>query len=335
MFLSKRNGYWYVFYDGDNGKKTCISTRTKIKRDAVKFLSEFQSRLQERRLKKVLPISLSEFRFHYLKYSEAVHSPKTTKGYRTTFNYLLNYFGDIQLSEIKNKKLVEYFHFRIKNTSVYAARKDLINISSCFNKAIVDNYLNENPCKGIKRFRIPEKQPLFFSECEFERLLNVIDDNEFKDIAIFAINTGLRQGEILSLEWEQVNFRDKILVLNNQNHLTKSKKIRTIPLNIKSMQILNDREQKQESNLVFGIPLTKTNQNNISKKFKYYVIKAGINPHLKFHSLRHSFASWLVQRGVSIYEVSKLLGHSDIKVTEIYSHLRAEDLRNSVNLLNN
>lgn len=63
--------------------------------------------------------------------------------------------------------------------------------------------------------------------------------------------------------------------------------------------------------------------------------KTSLNFKLNLHSLRHTFASWLVQRGVSIYEVSKLLGHSDIKITEIYSHLRAEDLRTSVNQLSN
>ena len=53
-----------------------------------------------------------------------------------------------------------------------------------------------------------------------------------------------------------------------------------------------------------------------------------------FYSLRHTFASGLVQHGVSIYQVSKLLGHADIKTTEIYAHLRAEDLRESVEMLN-
>ncbi len=73
----------------------------------------------------------------------------------------------------------------------------------------------------------------------------------------------------------------------------------------------------------------------VQNNFRKYIKEAGLNHKLNFHSLSHTFASWLVQSGVSIYEVSKLLGHSDIKVTEIYSHLRTEDLRNSVNLLNN
>lgn len=74
-------------------------------------------------------------------------------------------------------------------------------------------------------------------------------------------------------------------------------------------------------------------QDWIVHNFKKYVLKANINPKLHFHSLRHTFASWLVQAGVSIYKVSKLLGHSDVKTTEIYSHLRIEDLRNSVEKL--
>ena len=88
-------------------------------------------------------------------------------------------------------------------------------------------------------------------------------------------------------------------------------------------------------NYVFTIRKSPIKQNWIIQNFKKYVLKANINPKLKFHSLRHTSASWLVQRGVSIYEVSKLLGHSDIKVTEIYSDLRAEDLREAVEKLNN
>jgi site-specific recombinase XerD len=73
---------------------------------------------------------------------------------------------------------------------------------------------------------------------------------------------------------------------------------------------------------------------DLSKLFKRYVLRADLNPKLKFHSLRHTFASWLVQKGVSIYEVSKLLGHSDIRVTQIYAHLTLDNLRSAVELLN-
>ena len=71
----------------------------------------------------------------------------------------------------------------------------------------------------------------------------------------------------------------------------------------------------------------------ISRNFKAAVIRASLNGKYHFHTLRHTFASWLVQAGVSIYEASKLLGHSDIKTTEIYAHLQENNLSDSVNLL--
>jgi site-specific recombinase XerD len=72
----------------------------------------------------------------------------------------------------------------------------------------------------------------------------------------------------------------------------------------------------------------------VSHKFKYYVYEARFSDdRLHFHSLRHTFASWLVQDGVSLYEVQKLLGHSSIAVTQVYSHLQPEQLHATVNRL--
>jgi site-specific recombinase XerD len=101
------------------------------------------------------------------------------------------------------------------------------------------------------------------------------------------------------------------------------------------MQILTKRELSKTGNIIFTINNEPIKQDFISKKFRKYVKKTGLNPKLSFHSLRHTFASWLIQKGVSIYSVSKLLGHSNIRVTEIYAHLRQSDLMDSVNILNN
>lgn len=335
MFLSKhKNGIYYLYYFDSYGRRSKITTKKRLKTEAYAFLAKFDSILKVNLQTKTKFITLKNFIFDFLRYSESIHSQNTTNTFKTTFNSAIKYFGDVQLTTLSHSKIQEYISFKIRTVSKYQARKDLTNLSSAFNKAVSDNHLNSNPCSGIKRIKIPEKQPRFFSESEFSKLLEIIDNDDVKDLTVFAVNTGLRQMELLTLNWEQINFKDKLLTLDNRNHLTKSKKIRTIPLNIASMQILVKREQNKNNDNVFTYFGKTITQDQISKAFKKNVLKADINPQLNFHSLRHTFASWLVQRGVGIYHVSKLLGHADIKTTEIYAHLRAEDMRESVEMLN-
>jgi len=299
------------------------------------FLTDFKEELKKRNEQKLTSLLVSQFTSEFINYSQTIHTAKTVKAYKLSLNFFKKYFGDILINNITNGHMIKYFENRISSSSIYQARKDLICLHSCFNYAVKQNIIKENPCNGIKRFKIPDKQPLFFSEVEFELLLGVIDNCEIKDLVRFAVNTGLRQMELLTLEWNQISFKDKYLILDNRNNLTKSKKIRTVPLNLTALQIITERQILSKGQLVFTLNGNPIKQNYISKKFNNYIITAKLNPKLNFHSLRHTFASWLVQKGVSIYTISHLLGHSDIKVTEIYSHLRAEDLMNSVNKLNN
>lgn len=335
--LSKRsNGFYYVYYDFA-GRRTCISTKTKFKAEANKFLIDFKEEIKKRNEQKLISLPLNKFIAEIIDCSKTIHTAKTAKAYKQSFNFLIKYFGDVWLSDITNNQMIKYFENRIKISSIYQARKDLICFSSCFNYAVRQKYILENPCKGIKRFKIPEKQPLFFNETDFEILLRVIDNSDIKDLVIVAVNTGLREMELLTLTWKQIDFKNKFLILDNQNHITKSKRVRSIPLNVKAMQILTERQLSlSNSELVFTIKGKEIKQNYVSMVFKEYIIKAGLNPKLNFHALRATFASWLIQRGVSITNVSKILGHSSVRVTEAhYAFLRPVDLIESVNILNN
>jgi integrase len=335
MILSKRsNGNYYVFYFQPNGKRTCISTGTKLKSEALKFLSEFQEEVKKRKLLTITPKTILEYRREFASYSESIHRPKTTEQFNFIFKEFAEYCQNIQLTEINSQIIEKYLQQKTK-VSVHTAQKHLAYLRSAFNKAINDKYLLTNPFDKISNFKLPERQPLFIDESLFQVLLRVIDNQDIKDIVIFAVKTGLRQMELITLEWNQINFKEKYLILDNNNHTTKSKKVRTIPLCIEAMQILIERERNRKSEIVFTLNGEKFKHEFLSKRFKKYVIKAKLNPKLKFHSLRHTFASWLVQKGVSIYHISKLLGHANVETTEIYSHLRTEDLRASINLLNN
>lgn len=335
MYLSKHsNGYYYIYFNTDTGKRNSISTRTKTKAEAIKFLSSFKEEIKKRQIEKLNSVTLFDYVNNFLAQSVLNHTKKTVRTYKLSLKYLKLYLGNVTLKEITPSKMTEYFQQRTKSSSIYQSRKDLICINSLFNRAIAEGYLISNPCKEIRRYRIPEKQPLYFSEKEFTTLLSIISDIDLKDIVIFAVQTGLRQMEIITLTWSQINFKDGLLILDNREQITKSKKIRTIPLTLTALQILTKRQITGKTELIFTNKGKMYNQNQLSRYFKQHVIKAGINDKLNFHSLRHTFASWLIQKGISIFIVSKLLGHSDIKTTIIYSHLRAEDLRNSINSLN-
>ena len=144
MYLSKRiNGYYYIYYKDKNGKHQGISTKSKLKSDALEFLTNFKSELKKKEHQKVVSRLIDAFRKEYLKHSEAIHSPKTTKTFITTFRYLQEFLGNISLEEIREKDIKAYIDNRITSASVHQARKDLINLSSCFNWAISERiYVN-------------------------------------------------------------------------------------------------------------------------------------------------------------------------------------------------
>ena len=333
MFLAKRKGIYQIYYTGSNGKRTSVSTKTKYKSEALKFLSDFSKNLEEDKKRGFTAITIKDFRFEYLKHSESYHTWKTTINLKTTFNSLLKYFGNIPLTDLTKIKIEEYIRYKLRTVSIYCARKDLINIKASLNWGVQNNYLLENPSNDIKRIKAPERLPLFFSKSDFRKLLDVIDLQDIKDIVLFAVNTGLRQGELINLTFKQMNFKDKTIILDNQLHITKSKKVRTVPLNNTAFSIIEKRYTGNLENNIFTINEAPIKQDFLIHKFKKYVRATDINQSLKFHSLRHTFASWLVQEGVSIFKVSKLLGHADVSTTQIYAHLKQEDLKDSVYLL--
>jgi site-specific recombinase XerD len=337
MFLSKhKNGTWYVFYENNKGKKHSKSTGTKNKNDAIKFFNQYKKKIDAEFFQDVTPITLKLFSFDYLRRSEPFFTYKTIKLYKTTFKIFIEHFGDLQLADLTTRMIEDYLLMRATKVSIFAGRRDMICLSASFNKAVKDGYLLKNPCQGIKRFKLPEAQPKFYSKEDLEKLLSVMIDNpDMKDAVIFSVNSGLRQMEMITLTWSQVNLNDRIIVLDNSSHITKTKRVRSIPLNPDAYEVIQKRYSKRIEGLeyVFTINGKMIDPNRLTQKFKKYVYASKINSKLCWHSLRHTFASWLVQSGVSIYVVSKLLGHSNVSTTEIYSHLRRDDFINAVNQL--
>lgn len=336
MFLTKRNGIWYLWYTDVNGKRRKKSTGTGRKSEAIKYLAAFKPNPKSPAVSK---ITLSSFRDEYTKYSKGAHTNKTTNHYRTAFNEFIRITGDISIMSITVRHVESFIAIKKHEASAWTAAKYHSALSTAFKTAIRWELIPENVFTRVKKPRIAEVRPAFFSREQFNELISVIDVREIRDIAIFGVCTGMRLGEIIALRWQDVDsVRRVINVLNYGNFTTKTKKSRTIPMS-KYLCRLVDLRRGIVPPMVIG--LTRTDrvfhdrgkpwrEEKLSGKFKKYVRKAGLPEDLKFHSLRHTFASWLVQSGVSLYEVSRLLGHSTVKMSEKYAHLQTDKMHDTV-----
>jgi integrase len=147
--------------------------------------------------------------------------------------------------------------------------------------------------------------------------------------------TGLRRGELINLCWQDVDLQRRIFtVQSNSTFKTKQGKKRFLPLSEMAFHLLSVKHSQEIGVYVFTHGGKQIAEDWLSQLFKRAVRDkvAGLNDRLHWHSLRSSFASWLVIDGVSIYAVSKLLGHSSIAITQKhYAHLATENLHNDVN----
>ncbi|MCH7770203.1 MAG: tyrosine-type recombinase/integrase [Bacteroidetes bacterium] len=336
MFLAKRkNGYFFIQYlDPSKNQLRRQSTKTKSKSEALKFLRNFDPGLTNE--KDVLKIS--RFRDEYIEYVTNNKSKKYIKSIGLSFRQLLRYSKDIPLEEL-DARLLDQFVSKKFSTSPAAALLYFRTLKAALSKAVVWGYINENPLKKIKPPRLKKSLPVFILKSELEMILDKTKTIMLKELFTTEFYSGIRLGEIVNLVWDCVDFKRKVVVVKNINgFVTKSKKERIIPMNSIMESLMMNRFNKVKNvynndYIFYRVIGIKLNEDYVSKKFKVVVRDAGLNDNIHFHTLRHSFASRLIQKGASVFVVKELLGHEDIKTTQIYSHLQTQNLEEAIKLL--
>jgi len=189
------------------------------------------------------------------------------------------------------------------------------------------NLLKENPSKRVNMLRIPKEGPKYVEQSPVESLIEHAHPLWVKYFILIALNTGMRRGEILRLQWRHIDTTRRLALVEAQT--AKNKRERWVPLNRTVVTLL--------SNLPHSSSYVLTNSSGgqikdrrASEHVKRAIIAAGLPKCLKLHSLRHSFCTWLLAAGVPIQEVQLIAGHSSIAVTEIYNHMRSENLHKAV-----
>ncbi|MYN04391.1 tyrosine-type recombinase/integrase [Pseudoduganella sp. DS3] len=337
---SPGQGTYYLRYKNAQGKTAhqklgrtteinLAEARKKAKQEKAKITMGADPRAEERARKAVMTYS-EFFNDHYMTLKSSKRSLKRDEQlFRLRIK---DVFGDKRLNEI-TKQQIQTFHAQVKAEGLSAASADhhLKLLRHSLNIALEWELVAKNPATGIKQFNEDNKVERYLDDAELERLVSVLradDPPMVCRVALFLLSTGARLSEALNADWDHIDRRSRVWTIPATN--SKSKRLRSIPLNDHALEVLGRLGTEGNSKHLFINLQTRGRLTVVNKVWGRLRIKAGL-PHLRLHDLRHQFASFLVNDGRTLYEVQQLLGHADSKVTQRYSHLSQKTLERAAN----
>jgi integrase len=319
-------------YQGQQVRRT---TGTTDKRLAEAILAKIKVQIAEGRFferREEQERTFREMMDRYLKERAVLKAPKSHQRDQQALHHLLPMFGDKCLAQITPKLLAGYkAQRRVERAAPATINKELQLVRHAFNLAMREwEWCRENPMHRVSMEPVRNEIDRWLTDQE-EQLLMAASSPWLREIITFALHTGMRQGEILNLQWQDVDFARGVLMVMKSKNGTR----RIIPLNARVYELLAG---KQAATGASRGPVFKTPCGN-ELKVRYLVRefceardRAGI-PDFRFHDMRHTFATRLVQRNVDLYKVQRLLGHKTGLMTQRYAHHSPESLRDGVRVL--
>jgi len=271
-------------------------------------------------------------------------SGETIRGYRTVLNYLEEYFAikynrDVYLDEVTFGDLDDFICSMSteKKWQINSVKKCHYVLSSFFGYCYRKELCPKDISKQMEPVKGEQKERVYLTTEEFERLINHLDHHIVKHIALTMFYSGIRISECLNLKIGDLDFKRSVFKIRKG----KGKTFRLVPMHEKLKKILksylkdnNLRDFKVREGRVFATARSGTiSAVYVNQKLKEASLRAGLPKGISAHVLRHSFASNLVNKNRSLVHVQKLLGHADLRTTGIYTHAKLDELAESVNIL--
>jgi integrase len=354
----KDHASWCVVIDHEGQRKTKAvgsreaAERVKRELEARLALGGFES-LEPAR--PTLPTML-DYSQTWLKNLEHERKPSTAGFYSQYLRLYVNpRFGALRLDAVERAQVKEFIgELRSRKLAKNTIRLAVTTLRAVLSSAVEDRLLQENPAKGLGRFvksEKPTREATSLGPEEVQRLLETAKSElAFQEYALLltALRAGLREGELAALQWDDIHFgqnedaADRYVVVrrnydrrwsrrmltpksNKARRVDMSRELRRVLLQLRIQQQTPGRERKSEKapSLVFpsrtGTPLEMNNF--YARVFKPLVARAGLGL-MRFHDLRHTFGSLLMQTGASLTYVRDQMGHASIQVTaDVYGHL--------------
>jgi integrase len=240
---------------------------------------------------------------------------------------LKNHFGDLALSSIQPQDLEGYKAARKDHVKEATINRELAVLKTLFTKAILWGYASRNPVKEVSLFK-EERTPVRILTVEERRKMLEESSELLRPILLMALKTGMRHGEILNLEWKNVDLATETISVTH----TKAKKLRQIPIHPELKEVLAKLPRKTE--FVFSNKFGNKYHPHGMVREAFEDLKARLKmPDLTFHMLRHNFASDLIAKGADVRTVQEYLGHSSLKMLERYAHVNKGIWRSTIQLL--
>jgi integrase len=326
MKLYQRGQVWYLtFYV--RGKRVQESTGTSNRRKAEKFYALRLSEVERGEFAQSARMTLARFGQQYLDYAKA--NKRSWLRDQQIMKHLNTAMGTAQMGDIGALQIERYKLNRLKESaSAATVNREVALLKHMFNVAEHwQLFSGRNPVKGVKFLQEDNVQIRSPSEAEEEELLQCCSPY-LQDLVTFAINTGLRLGEILNLKWEEVDLENaviKMLVRRNRRMLE-------VPLNDTALAVVNGWYGLRKCEYVFYNPETGGQWRDLWLGLKKACRKAGLND-VTWHTFRHTFASRLTRNGADLVTVKELLGHSSVSVTMRYAHTNRDAKKRAVGLI--
>ncbi|MBA7562059.1 hypothetical protein ES695_18545 [Candidatus Atribacteria bacterium 1244-E10-H5-B2] len=283
----------------------------------------------------------------YLRIERAC-SPYTITNYRLELEKFLFYLLSNDIPEIADVTVswIREYIYKIKeerNLSNVSLYSKIAILKSFFNFLQSDGIITENPATIIKLPRKEKPIPKIVSEADFKRLISCIKfspnrckKNYIRDMLIFHMlyYCGLRKGELLALDWDDIDLGKDILTVR----FSKNKTGRILPIHPKVKELLDkylsQRLPLENRALFIGERGNRMCKASFTNMMNTYLKISGLKEKgYSAHSLRHSFATRLIENNVNLFLVQRLLGHKSLDATKVYIHFDSGSYREAINLI--
>ena len=264
-------------------------------------------------------------------------SKNTLSAYRSDLKIFSQWLNETSLIEVNKKLIQDYFLYRQSTNISSSTQSRVLTCLHSFYQFLLDNNLiNTDPTEQLSYPKLEKKLPVFLNIQEVEKLLEAPNTSSLfgqRDRAMLELlySCGLRVSELINLSYHNINIKEEFIRIHG-----KGNKERILPMGEIAIDYLTAYESNSRPILLKNGQSDSYFLSNrgkaMSRQNFFYIIKAyatqaGIDKPLSPHSLRHAFATHLVQKGADLRSVQLMLGHSDISSTQLYTHIQNAQLK--------